>query len=267
MGVGRSRPLTSVTLASRHMKMRAVKRAAILITLISGLAFAQGEEFSLPEFEENASPDAGFPEPSTPPMPEVAKPQGPPKPPPDPSWARLGGSVSVLFSALQSYYFGAELTLLATVAGTPVRSPTVVGEIEGFLLQVGGQASYGRVGNLICEGSPFCAQRISGGASVKGGWARGMPSVRDNVARTQTMYFGQFDLLASNFNIESAPLAPGVNAWELIVRGRLGVHFTSDAARTTFTGVTVFLAALVEGIPASAVSRGVTFGFSAGVGF
>jgi hypothetical protein len=81
------------------------------------------------------------------------------------------------------------------------------------------------------------------------------------------MYFGQVDVLLSNFNIESAPLAPGVNAWELIVRGRLGLHFTSDAARTTFTGVTVFVAALVEGIPASSVTKGVTIGACAGIGF
>lgn len=249
--------------------MGAVRRAAVLITLISGLAFAQGEEFSLPPFEEASTPDAGFPEPSKPPMPEVAKPAGPPKPPPEPSWARLGGAVSVLFSALNGYYFGAEVTLLATLAGTPIRSPTVVGEIEGFLLQAGVEGSYGRVGGLLCEGSPFCATRISGGAALKAGWARGMPSVRDSVARAQTMYFGQLDVLLSNFDIESAPLAPGVNAWEMIVRGRLGLHFTSEAARTTFTGVTLFAAALVETIPLSSVSdtRGVTLGFCAGVGF
>ena len=249
------------------MKMRPVKRAAVLITLISGLAFAQGEEFSLPQFEESATPDAGLPEPTTPPMPEVAKAPGPPKPPPEPSWARLGGSVSALFSALQSYYFGVELTLLATVAGTPIRSPTVTGEIEGFLFQAGVQAAYGRVGHSFCEGTPFCAQRISGGASAKAGWARGMPNIRDNVARAQTMYFGQVDVLLSNFNIESAPLAPGVNAWEMIVRGRVGLPFTSEAARTTFTGVTLFVAGLVEGIPASSVTRGVTIGFCAGIGF
>jgi hypothetical protein len=248
------------------MKMQIVKRAALLITLISGLAFAQVDEFALPQQFESPA-DAGVPEPSPPPMPEVAKPPAPPKPPPDPSWARMGGSASVMFSALNGYYFGAEVALLATVAGTPIRSPTVVGEIEGFMLQVGGEASYGRVGGLVCEGSPFCAQRISGGATLKAGWARGMPNVRDNVARAQTMYFGQVDVLLSNFNIESAPLAPGVNAWELITRGRLGLHFTSDAARTTFTGVTLFAAAFVEGIPASSVTRGVTIGFCAGVGF
>lgn len=241
-------------------------RGLLLLTIISSVAFAQGEEFGLPAFEEVAV-DAGVPDPSAPPLPQPSALPKPPGPPPPPSWARLGGSTAVMFSALQNYYFGAELALLATVAGVPVSSPTVPGEIEGFLFQLGVQGGYGRVGGLLCSGSTLCATRISGGVAAKAGWARGMPSVRDGVARAQTMYFGQLDVLLSNFDIESAPLAPGLNTWELVTRGRVGLHFTSDASRVTFTGVTLFVAALVEVIPVSSGTRGASIGVSAGVGF
>ena len=244
--------------------MRRVSRGLLLVLLMSTAAFAQGEEFSLPQFDE---PDAGLPVPSAPPLPVVAPAKGPPRPPPPPTWARLGGSTSFLIAGLRDYYLGAELTLVAAVAGTPIHSPTVPGEVEGFLFQVGAEGGYGRAGGPSCEGSKPCASRITFGLAVKGGWARGLPHAADGVARAQTMYFGQLDVLAGHYDIESAPLSPGVSTWELVTRLRLGLHFSSDASRATFTGVTLFLAALIEVIPASSTTRGVSIGGCGGIGF
>ena len=242
-----------------------MKEWFLLLTVLSSAAFAQVNEFALPQFEDLA--DAGLPVPSSPPLPEVVPRPGPPKPPPPPTWSRLGGSTSLLFTALRGYSLGADLSLLARVAGTPVHSPTAPGEVEGCLLSVGAQGGYGRAGGPLCEGTPLCATRISGGLAVKGGWARGLPSIRDGVARAQTMYFGQLDVLLSHYEIESAPLAPGLRTWELVTRLRVGLHFTSDANRATFTGVTLLVAGIVEAIPVSSGTRGVSFGLCGGLGF
>jgi hypothetical protein len=139
--------------------------------------------------------------------------------------------------------------------------------VEGFLLQLGAQGDYARVGGPRCGGTALCATRGAGGLALKGGWARGLPSVQDGVARAQTMYFGQLDVLVSHFDIESAPLSPGVHTWELVTRLRLGLHFTSDSNRVTTTGVTLLLAAVIEVIPLSSVTQGVSFGANAGIGF
>lgn len=240
-------------------------KALLLLTVISSAAFAQVDEYALPQFEDLS--DGGLPESTSPPLPELVPLPGQAKPPPLPTWSRLGGSASLLFTALRDYYLGAELALLATVGGTPVHSPSVPGEVEGFLFQVGAQGGYGRAGGLLCQGTVMCGRRISGGLALKGGWARGLPNVLSAVARAQTMYFGQLDVLLSHYEIESAPLAPGVRTWELVTRLRVGLHFTSDASRVTFTGVTLLVAALVEAIPLSSSTRGVSFGLCAGIGF
>lgn len=240
-------------------------RGLLLVTLVSAAAWAQGEEFTLPPFEGPS--DAGLPAPSAPPLPPPSSLPEPPRPPPPPTWSKLGGSASALFSALRDYSVGAELTLLYAFAGTPGRSPSVPGEVEGALLQAGLQAGYARAGGPLCGGSALCATRISGGVALKGGWARGLPSVRDGVARTQTMYFGELDVLLANFDIESAPLSPGINTWELVTRLRLGLHFTSEASRSTYTGVTLLLAAVLEAIPVSRVTQGISIGGCAGIGF
>lgn len=241
-----------------------MRRGLLLVTLVSAAAWAQEEEFSLPPLGQ---PDAGLPEPSAPPLAPPSPLPEPPRPPPPPTWAKLGGSASAFFTALRDYSVGAEVTLVYALAGTPAHSPTVTGEVEGALLQAGLQAGYARAGGPLCGGSTLCATRISGGVAFKGGWARGLPSVRDGVARAQTMYFGELDVLLANFDIESAPLAPGINSWELLTRLRLGLHFTSEASRSTYTGVTLLLAAVVEAIPLSRVTQGVSIGACAGLGF
>jgi hypothetical protein len=247
--------------------LRAMRRVAFVLTVLSGVAFAQVDaDYALPAF----APDAGLlqetpalPVTLAPPLPE---PTPPPKPPPPPSWSRVGGSATALFTAMRDYFFGGELSLLGTVAGTPQASDFVPGEVEGWVFQVGAQGSYGRAGGPACRGTIFCATRVSGGVTIKGGWARGLPAVVDNVTRFQSMYFAQLDVSLSHFNIESAPLSPGLRTFELLTRLRLGLHFTSEGNRVTSTGVTLFAAAIVEAIPFSSGTQGVSLGACVGFG-
>ena len=240
-----------------------MSRLLILIIVSSSAAWAQVDDFALPQFAEA---DAGLPAPSAPPLPEVI-PLAAPRTPPPPSWSTLGGSAALLVSGLTDYSVGVDLALMATLAGTPVRSEVMLGEVEGWLLQAGVEAGYAKAGGPRCSGPLFCAARILGGLAVKGGWARGLPHAADTIARPQTMYFGQLDVLLGHYEIESAPLSPGLKTWELVTRLRAGLHFTSEASRVTYTGVTVQLAALVELIPVSSGTRGVTIGGCAGIGF
>lgn len=233
------------------------------VVLCAGVVRAQvDEQYGLPSF----AADAGV-EPSAPPLPPpVEAPPPPPKPPPPPSWTKIGGSLSGLFTGLRDYFLGFEVTLLGTVVGVPARSEEVPGEVEGWVLQAGVQADYGRAGGALCRGTPFCASRAGGGLSLKGGWARGLPAVTDHVTRMQSMYFAQLDVLLTHFNIASAPLAPGMRTFELLTRLRLGVHLTAERSRVTTTGLTFFLAAVVEAIPVSSGTQGVSVGASAGLG-
>ena len=241
-----------------------MSRLLILVMAWSGVAWAQVDDFALPQFEGPA--DAGLAAPSAPPLPEVEQIAAPRVPPP-PSWSRLGGSAALLVSGLTEYSVGVDLALLVTLVGTPVRSELVLGEVEGWLFQAGLEGGYAKAGGVRCSGPLFCASRILGGLAFKGGWARGLPHAADNVARTQTMYFAQLDVLLGRFEIESAPLSPGLKTWELVTRGRAGLHFTSEASRVTYTGVTLQLAAMVEVIAISSGTRGVTIGGCAGIGF
>lgn len=236
-------------------------RALILLVLISSqLTRAQESEFELPDF---VAADAGVAEPSTPPM--LLPPA--PRVPLTPRWGAFGGSATALFTALTEYFVSADFTLLYTVAGTPLPSEAVPGEVEGWLAQVGATAFIGQGGGPLCDGSAFCATRGGGGAALKVGWARGMPSASTGVTRTQTMYFGQVDVAFSYFGIESAPLSPGVQTPELLTRLRAGLHFTSATSRSTSTGFTLLFAAVFQAVPISRGTQGVSFGLSIGVGF
>lgn len=235
-----------------------------MLPCVAGSAWGQVDEYlSFPA-------DAGVAEqPSPPPLPPPVAPPAaaaPRRPPPVPTWTRAGGSVAVLFSALTFHSLGLEASLLGTLVGRPAPSPEVPGEVEGWLLQGGVEGGYARVGGPPCEGSPLCATRISGGLGAKAGWARGLPQVHDGATRLQTMYFAQLDVLLAHFEIPSAPLSPGVRTWELLTRLRLGLHFTSERSRVTSTGVTFMAAAIVEAVPISSGTQGVSLGFAAGLG-
>ena len=174
---------------------------------------------------------------------------------------------TLLVTALTTYFVGGDLSLLVNLFGTPVNSDTVPGEVEGWVFLLGVQGGYGRGGGTACEGGLFCATRASGGVVAKGGWARGLPHVGDSITRLQTMYFAQLDVLLAHYDIPSAPLAPGVKTFELVTRLRLGLHFTGEASRVTSTGITLMAAAIIEVIPVSNGTQGVSLGGCVGAGF
>jgi hypothetical protein len=253
-------------------------RVALLALVLSSPAVAQStppDEFSLPTFDNAPTPPEPpppVPQPFTPDAPQLTQPPTPQprmlaRPPPEPTWARLGASASLLATGLTGYYVGGDLALMVTVLGTPINSETVPGEVEGWVMQLGAEGAYGKAGTKQCQGALFCATRISGGLVLKGGWARGLPHIGDGITRLQTMYFAQAEVLLSHFLIESAPLVPGVRTWELLTRVRFGLHFTSEASRVTSTGVTLMVAAVIEAVPVSKGTQGVAFGASFGAGF
>ncbi|MFO0601404.1 MAG: hypothetical protein U0228_39250 [Myxococcaceae bacterium] len=237
----------------------------------------QPDEFSLPQF----AIDAGTPEPppAPPPFelpeddtrgvppPELDPTLAPPAPPPPPTWARLGVSATLVATALTTYFFGGDLAVLVTALGTPEHSKTVPGEVEGWVMQVGLEGGYGRAGGALCDGAIFCASRAFGGLVLKTGFARGLPHLGDSITRLQTFYFAQAEAALSHYDIPSAPLAPGVKTFELLTRLRFGLHLTSESNRRGSTGVTLMIAAIVEGVPVSKGTQGIAFGLSAGAGF
>lgn len=236
-------------------------KTLLLLSLISATTFAQESDFVLPEFEAR---DAGFPEPTPPPTP--APDTVTPRVPPTPKWAPFGGSLSAMFTAFQEYFLSAEFSLLVTTVGTPTASETAPHEFEGWLLQLGGTAFVGTAGNAVCDGTVFCATRGGGGAALKFGWARGLPNVTTGYTRPQTMYFGQLDVMFSYFGIESAPLSPGLQTAELMTRLRFGVHLTTGS-RVTSTGFTFLIAGVIQAVPVSNGTQGVSFGANLGIGF
>lgn len=236
------------------------------------------EEFSLPSFGPPPMPPSQLEtEPEAQPGSSPAMPDVPPVAPPvvanpvltptGPTWSRLGAMATAVVTGSDSLFVGGDLALLVTLLGRPSPSDAVPGEVEGWVLQTGLVGGYGRVMRTQCRGSFLCGTRGYGGLALKGGWARGVPAVRDGVARLQTMYFGQLETLLSRFDIASAPLSPGVRTWELLLRLRLGLHLTLDSSRVSSTGVTFTGAVVIEGIPVSTGTQGIAFGGSVGVGF
>lgn len=237
-------------------------RLEVALIAVLAAAPAFGQEFTLPEF---TAADAGVPEPSPPPPPPLdanpaPKPQGPPPPP---RWNRIAGSVGALVAGNAQVYLGGELTLLGEL-GTVKPAPEA-GEIEGWLFLAGVNANYGRVHGAVCRGATFCAERFAGGLALKSGWARGR-SGTDGSTKANLMFYGQLDVLASYYALPSAPLAPGVSAWELLMRLRLGVHWSRLGATAAKSNLTANVAFVVEGIP-TRVNRGVSFGVVAGIAF
>ncbi len=174
---------------------------------------------------------------------------------------------SVLVTGSDSFFVGGDFSMLLTVAGEPKPSDSVPGEVEGWVLQTGLDGGYGRAMRRQCGRSFLCAARGFGGLTLKAGWARALPGVVTGVARLQTMYFAQLDTLLSRFDIASAPLSPGLRTWELLLRLRIGLNFTPEGTRVSSAGVTFTGAVVVEAIPVSTGTQGVSVGGSLGVGF
>jgi len=244
----------------------------LLLVVVPAAAWAQADEYTLPAFV--TAPDAGVSEPSPPPPPppdippEVEGADAPPPmptPPPELKWNRVAGTVSGLFLAMQNIYLGGELSFLGGW-GAPRRSEAEPGNAEGWLMQAGLQASWGKLTGPVCLGSSFCGTRYAGGAALKGGWGGGVPD-RNGWTKAGLMFYGQVDLLLGYLDIPSAPLAPGASSWEGIARLRLGLHYSSLGSTAAANKVTLNGAFIVEGIPFSATARGVSIGAALGVAF
>jgi hypothetical protein len=188
-----------------------------------------------------------------------------PRPPPDLQWNRVAGTVSGLFLALHNLFLGGELSFLGGF-GAPSRSPSEPGTAEGWLVQVGVQASYGRLTGPVCLGSSFCGTRFAGGAAVKGGWGRGVPN-RDGWTKAGLMFYGQMDVLMGYLDIPSAPLSPSASTWEGIARLRLGLHYAALGSTAAANQVALNAAFIIEAVPFSATARGVSLGAALGVAF
>jgi hypothetical protein len=174
--------------------------------------------------------------------------------------------------ALTNLYLGGEVSVLGTL-GTPTRSPSSPGAVEGWLWQVGGQGSLGFVSGTVCRGAGFCGTRGAGGLALKGGWGRGVPD-REGWTTPSLMLYAQLDLLAGYFAIPSAPLVAEVSSWEAVGRLRLGAHFGALGGAPAAPGgapgagrVTLNGALLIEVVPVSRASRGVSVGFLVGIAF
>lgn len=236
---------------------------------VAGIAWAQVDEsYALPVFP---GVDAGVP-----PVVDVApvpfiSPADPvpsevpakPRVIPTPVWGSIGGSISATFTGGRDYMLWGDTVVLFHAIGTPVASPLVPGAFEGWVLQAGPFAGVGRGGGPLCEGASFCATRVALGGSVKGGWAQGIPRLSDGVTRLFRMYFGQLEVAGARYGIASAPLSPGVGAWEMLLRTRVGVHLTPESS--TSTAAVIVVAAVVEAILFSPVTQGVSFGVTAGL--
>lgn len=240
--------------------IRFVLAAAVVL---ASAAQAQGQEFTLPAF--TSAPDGGVPEPSPPPPPPAdANPLIIPKekPPAQPRWNRIAGSVGALVTGNQQLYLGGELTLLAALGSL---KPAGERAVEGWLFMAGANANYGRVHGALCRGSTFCAERFAGGLALKSGWAKGAPG-SDGGTRANLMFYGQLDVLAAYFSLPSAPLAPGVSAWEALLRLRLGAHWSRLGESAAKSNLTANVALVIEGVP-TVVNRGVSFGLVGGIAF
>lgn len=227
-------------------------RCAWLLLVLSAGALAQENEFELPTF---GRPDAGV---------SVAE-DAHSLPPPPTVWQPFGGTLMASFNAFQNYEFAVDASLYGLAHGLPHASDEAPGEVEGWVVQVGANGSFGRVGGAICDGVGLCGTRVTGGASSRVGFARGVPGVRDGKTRFQTMYFGQLDVLLGRFGIESAPLAPGFGTWEFITRLRAGVQISSESARTSPVTAIFIFAVNVQTIIVGDGTRGVLIGGSAGL--
>lgn len=247
------------------------------IGLVVSLGCAAGladepETYELPSFGLEADGGAADEEPAFPSdggvlvVPPLA-PAPSTRPAPPPRWGRISGGVSLLATGLTQVFLGAEVALFGALAGTPAPSENHVGHAEGWLLMAGAHGAWGAVGADGCRGTPLCGTRGLGGLSLKGGWAHGLVDVSDGVAHPQAMYFAQLDVALSRFEIESAPLAPGLSTWELLTRLRLGLHWTSGDAATNSNAFRFMATLVFEAIPVSDGTQTVSLGASLGLGF
>jgi len=250
------------------------RRAALAVLLFAAAAHAQ--DFEMPDFA--AAPDGGatVPEPTPPPPPPAsvtgvspdggtaAPDAGVPAPP---TLGPFSGHFGAFVLANQFIQLGVE-GAFGKVLAAPPAPKAGSDQVGGFVVIPGVEASFGRITSASsCGGTIFCGSRFTAGPMVKVGWASGVPGL-GGWTRLQTMYFAQLGAMFGYSWIPSAPLAPGSQSVELVLRGRVGLHWSVFGSQTvTAKSGTLMAALLVEGIPLGGFTRGVLFGGTVGLAF
>jgi len=220
---------------------------------------APDSEFELPDFKKPAVDAGTLSEPPQPPPLEF--PQALQEPQPPPRWNLVTGTANVNVFVIGALSLGVE-GFLGLLLGTPVpranpepKEPNV----EGWVVSPGIEAGYAQLSLSACGKAALCGTRFSAGGAVRVGFAQGTPELKTGLTFASRMLFGELAVLGGVGWVPSAPLSPELRWGELILRGRAGVLW-SVAKNTVFS-----LALILEGVPVSAVNRGVSV--SIGVGF
>jgi hypothetical protein len=173
----------------------------------------------------------------------------------DPFWNKSSVSIAALGLGNKMFYIGAELVVLATTKlGVPAFKDSIY---SGWLFMGGVSIGGGGLNLLACGEQDLCASRISGGGVLKFGWGEGQ-SEKSGATRIRKMYFVQTEVLLGRFVIPPAPLTRNVSTWELVTRLRLGYQGLVS---------TFHIAAVVEVIPVSLETKGISFGLALGFAF
>ncbi len=221
--------------------------ALLVITWFLAQAPASSpEDFDLPAFPR--------PAPATPPPPRSKPPQ----------WSALGFELNGLVLANRGLFLGVEATGLVRL-GQVRHSFEVPGTLEGWLVELGPQFDWGRASGAACLGTEFCGSRYAGGVSGRVGWARGGLSLATGAARPVLMVYGQLEVLGGAFVIPDAPLSPGLVSGELLVRLGVGGHISFRGTAPKKSDLAFNATLLVELIPVSRATAGVSFGGALGV--
>ncbi|MBL9039193.1 MAG: hypothetical protein JNG84_11795, partial [Archangium sp.] len=191
-----------------------------------------------------------------------------PPPPADARWYPFTASAGVSVVTAQSTAVAAEVSFGPTF-GRPTLSRKGTYH-EGWFITPLVESSYGVWGSRsVCLDTSMCASRFTLGGGARVGWGRGLAAVSTGKAHVSTAVFTQLTIAGAALSVPSAPLAPAINWSELVVRGRVGV--TASLSPTPWvpskSAFSIQLALVVEGVPASRLSRGATFGGALGVTF
>lgn len=176
--------------------------------------------------------------------------------PPSGHWLEVGAQTSFVTSVVGQASTGAEGSLFLTLPQVRPREDET-GDLVGWRVQLGAQLGAERIGDRFCGDARLCALRLFAGPTLRAGWLRGQLT-------EATGLFTQLDVLAAHADAPSAPLSPGIDRFELLVRARLGAQWAPRTAQRT--GITFFAAVMVETSPLPGVTQGVGAGFTLGLG-
>lgn len=169
-------------------------------------------------------------------------------------WSPIGFQASVGVTALNHAVLFTDVALYVTLGPAP-RSSAQTDELRGWRVQLGVAAGAGLLGGDLCE--RFCAERIFAGPSLRLGWLHGY-------AIGATGPFGRLEVLGGHALRSSAPLSPGLDAFELLTRLQLGWQWAPPSP--AHDGWTFFFATVMEVQALSGETQGLVLGLSLGAG-